>query len=143
MFSNLRRNTIIVGALSLLFCFSMAIAPVRATSLLDSQVGMDQVSQSYGGTDRNDVKDIRSIIAQVINVASTLLGTIFVITIIIAGFLYMTAAGDEKKVEKAMSYIKAGVIGLVIVLMAWSLTNFVFNGRGQGKGALIQATGAR
>ena len=44
-----------------------------------------------------------------------LLGTVFVVLMIYAGYLYMTAQGNEEQVEKAKGLIKNAVIGLVIV----------------------------
>jgi ABC-type phosphate transport system auxiliary subunit len=45
---------------------------------------------------------------------------------IVAGFQWMTAAGNETKVEKALSMIKTAVIGLIIVLAAYAITYFIF-----------------
>lgn len=143
MFLSKRNFLAAVGLLSILFC-TLAFVPVKAQSLLDSQVGMDDVSRSYGGANKNDVKDIRATTASIINVVIMLLGSIFVILIIVAGFLYMTSAGNEKQIEKSISYIKAGVIGLIIILAAWSITRFVFLGGSNYKqGGLIKATDSR
>lgn len=69
---------------------------------------------------------IGTIVASVIKAALGLLAAIFLILMIIAGFQWMTAAGNEQKTEKALSMIKTAVIGLVIVLAAYSITYFVF-----------------
>jgi len=41
--------------------------------------------------------------------------------------LWLTAAGEESKVEKAMGILKTAVIGLVIILAAYSITYFVLD----------------
>lgn len=56
----------------------------------------------------------------------SLLGVIFVILIIISGFNWMTASGDEEKIKKATSTIRSAIIGLLIVVAAYSITYFVF-----------------
>lgn len=66
------------------------------------------------------------IVASVIKAGLSLLGVIFLILMVIAGFQWMTAAGNETKVEKATSMIKAALIGLIIVLAAYSITYFIF-----------------
>jgi hypothetical protein len=64
-------------------------------------------------------------IGKVIRVILSLVGTIFLVLTIYAGFLWMTAGGDEGKVEKAMDIIKMSTMGLVIVLAGYGLTTFI------------------
>ena len=45
--------------------------------------------------------------------------------ILIGGFQWMTAAGNEEKVEKAKKIISAAIVGLIIILLAWAIVNFV------------------
>jgi hypothetical protein len=60
----------------------------------------------------------------VINYATTILvgiiGVFSVFMLVYAGFLYVTAQGDEEKVNKAHSAIKYAVIGLVLGVTAFS-----------------------
>ena len=135
----------VISLFSFLIC-ALTIMPVttKADSLLNGQVGMDQVSQSYGGANANDVADPRSVVANIINVTLLVLGSIFIVLLVVAGFLYMTAAGDADQVKKALTYIKTSIIGLIIILSAWSITYFVFRGGDAYKtGGLLQATNAR
>jgi hypothetical protein len=53
------------------------------------------------------------------------LGIIAVCLIIWAGFLWMTARGNEDKVKEAQTIIKTSIIGLVIILAAWAITDWV------------------
>lgn len=66
------------------------------------------------------------IVANVIRVVLSFLGILFVILIIVSGFRWMTAGGNEDIVHQAQSRIKNAVIGLLIVVMAYGITNFVF-----------------
>lgn len=50
---------------------------------------------------------------------------IAVIIIVVAGFLYTTSNGDPAQVTKAKNAILGAVIGLVIVIFAFGITNFV------------------
>lgn len=70
-------------------------------------------------------KDLQSTIGGLIRVFMGLLGTVAVVIILIGGFMWMTAGGNEEKVEKAKKMIGAGVIGLAIILAAYSITQFV------------------
>ena len=66
------------------------------------------------------------VVGVIINAFISLLGIIFVVLIVSAGFTWMTSEGNEKKIKKATATIKASVIGLIITLSAWSLWNFIF-----------------
>lgn len=64
-------------------------------------------------------------IGKIIKIILGLLGTIFLVLTIYAGVLWMTAAGNEERVTKSLEILKTSVIGLVIILAAYSITYFV------------------
>lgn len=66
-----------------------------------------------------------SILGVVVSVFLSLLGVIFVILMIYAGYNWMTASGDEQKIEKAKETITRAIIGLVITIGAYALWSFV------------------
>jgi len=68
--------------------------------------------------------DPRIIVARVINVSLGLLGTIATVLIVYAGFLWMTAGGNDEQAGKARKIIFASVIGLVIILSAFAISRF-------------------
>ncbi|MBN2884447.1 hypothetical protein JXE04_00800 [Patescibacteria group bacterium] len=68
-----------------------------------------------------------SIIALVIQGALGLLGIIFLIIMVFAGYRWMTASGNEEAVKTSQKMITRAIIGLIIVLMAYALTYFIFN----------------
>lgn len=82
----------------------------------------DEVKTELGYT---DTQDPRVIAAAVIKTVLSFLGIIAVGLIIWAGFNWMTAAGNEEKIEKAQKTLTQAVIGLVIILAAWGLANFL------------------
>jgi len=79
--------------------------------------------------------DIRSTVASIIRVAMGLLGIVAVVIILIGGFTWMTAGGNDEKVGEAKKWIFSGIIGLAIILSAYALTEFVMK-------SLVDATGA-
>jgi len=60
---------------------------------------------------------------------------IFLILTVYAGFLYLTARGEEEKVTHAKETLQRGVIGLIIISAAYAIATFVI-------GALSTATKA-
>jgi len=73
---------------------------------------------------------IGSIMATVIKAFLGLLGIIFIFLMVLAGYHWMTAAGDEQKVTKAKDTIRTAIIGLIIIVAAYSITYFVFQALG-------------
>lgn len=69
--------------------------------------------------------DLPQVIGRVINIVLGFLGIVAVVMIIIGGFIWMTAAGNEEKVEKAKKLLTAGLIGLVIILSAYAIASYV------------------
>lgn len=65
------------------------------------------------------------LLENVLNAAYFLAGAIAVIVIIIAGIMYATSGGDSGRVSRAKNMILYAVIGIVLVLVAFSLTQFV------------------
>ncbi len=62
-----------------------------------------------------------------INWVLGILALIAVIMILIGGFKWLTAAGNEEKVEGAKKLLIAALIGLVIILAAWGLAVYAIN----------------
>lgn len=91
------------------------------------------VDPNLGGTLGLGTAELTTSVIYIIQWVLGLLGLIAVIMIIVGGFKWMTAGGDEEKIESAKKLLTAAVIGLVIVLLAWAIVIFV-------AGALNNAT---
>lgn len=120
-----------------LIAFGAAWPAQADQSLLDSQIGLNNAGQVYGNA---TAPDIRYTIARIINVVLQLLGVIFVILTILAGFQYMTAGGNEEKTKKAVGLLTNAVIGLLIILMAWTITRFTIRQLGRAANNAIDQT---
>jgi len=87
--------------------------------------GLNQVNNGLNNSLTSN--DPRTIIGKVINVALGFLGVIAVGIILLGGFKWMTAGGNEEKTGEARKLLGAGIIGLVIILASWAIANFVIN----------------
>jgi len=67
-----------------------------------------------------------SLLTNGLNIVYFALGAVAVIMIILSGYQYLTSNGEPEKSKKAMSSILYAVIGLVVVVSAFAITNFVF-----------------
>ena len=88
---------------------------------------------NYGTATGLSTRDVREVVARIINVAMGLLGIVAVVIILAGGFIWMTAGGNEEKVEKAKKLIFSGIIGLAIILTSFAIARFVIS-------SLVQAT---
>ncbi len=106
-----------------------------AKESMQTQLGTAGVP--WGGGAPTGTTSLAGIVATVIKAFLGLLGIIFLILIIYAGYNWMTAQGEEEKVTKAKDTLQRAVIGLIIIIAAYSITYFVFNalpGGGSGIG---------
>lgn len=74
---------------------------------------------------------IGAAVATIVKAFLGLLGIIFIFLMVLAGYHWMTAAGDEQKVTKAKDTLRTAIIGLVIIVAAYSITYFVLNAIGK------------
>lgn len=65
------------------------------------------------------------ILGTYVNGLLTLMGVLFMVLIIYGGFIWMTAAGEEGKIERAKKIVTGSIIGLSIILMARVITFFL------------------
>ena len=77
------------------------------------------------GTCTGGRANLTQIITNIVNILSILVGAISVIMIIIGGFRYITSGGDSGSVAGAKNTIIYAVVGLVIVIFAQVIVNFV------------------
>ncbi len=108
-------------SLAVLFVGMMCFAPMLATPAN----AQPDFGNSYASNTNLGEEDPRSLLTNLVNLAMTFLAIIAVIVILIGGFKWMTAAGNEDKVSEAKKIVVGGVIGLVIILAAWAIASFV------------------
>jgi len=116
---------------SVVFLAMMAVGLLgfNQTAFAQATPGEEIVKQLQAGADTANLpspRDPRIVAGDIIRVALGLLGIIFVAIIVYAGFVWMTAGGNEENAGKAKKLIFNGVIGLVIVLSAYAITIFAF-----------------
>lgn len=114
----------------------LALAFVLVPAAL-AQFGLEEAAK---GTNIPTTTKITTIIASILRAALGFVGTLFLLLMIYAGFLWMTARGDEKKVTQAKQLITGAVIGVIIIAGAYAITAFVLTavtktGAGESSGA--------
>ena len=115
----LRAITFILSIAALLGLLS---APV--TTYADSY-GLDKTARSAGLLNENTPKDVPTITGNIIGTALSMISVIFFILMVYGGFLWMTAHGDEGQVKKAQDTIIGAVIGIIVILASYAITDYV------------------
>ncbi len=90
------------------------------TSLKD---GLQTFQSSDSGL--NTSGTLIAYIANIIRWVLGILGTVFFLIVVMQGYMYMTAGGDSGKAASSIGAIGNAVIGLLIIMGAFLITNFV------------------
>ena len=90
--------------------------------LAQASVGLE----SLGGTGLGTV-GLKEIIMRVVQILLGFLGIVAVIIILYGGYIYMTSEGEQDKIAKAKGILINAVIGLIIILSAFSIVTYVIN----------------
>ncbi len=104
-----------------------SIATMAMPALVHAQTASTFSVESVGSQIGLGDADLKTTVINILQLVLGLLALIAVIMVIIGGFTWLTAGGNEEKVDKAKKIISAAVIGLIIVLLAWAVVIFVAN----------------
>lgn len=74
----------------------------------------------------NPSAEVGPIMETVIKAFLSMMGIVFLVLLVVAGFHWMMADGDDKKVGDAKNSIKTAIIGLAVMVTAYAITAFVF-----------------
>ncbi|MEK7528886.1 MAG: hypothetical protein AAB592_03895 [Patescibacteria group bacterium] len=75
---------------------------------------------------------IRSLALLIVNFFLGFLGLLAVIMIIYGGFIYVSSAGEQEKVDEAKKILTYAVIGIVVIVISFALVNTLLGGLGAG-----------
>ena len=105
-----------------------AVAMIAMPAIAHGEVlGIEELGIGAAEETGLGTTDLPTMVAKIIRVALSLLGIVAVVIILVGGFKWMTAGGNDENVKKAKQWITNGVIGLAIVLAAFAITKFVLD----------------
>lgn len=109
----------------------MLVLPIMGLTAIHSASAdiLTNIDQNLKNTQLNELggegENLPATIGRIVGVLLGLLGVIFVVIVIYAGFMWMLAQGDDGKIAKARKTIIQGVIAIVIIFAAYAITSFV------------------
>lgn len=99
------------------------VLPLSVSAALSDNAANFTSLKSGGATSSSS--DLPTLIGKLIGVLLGVLGIILVVYIIQAGIMFMTAGGDPAKVDKAKKMITQAIVGIIIIVAAYSISDFV------------------
>ena len=102
----------IKNALYTVTAATLALAPAIASA----QLGKGMANAQAGGTPSGSITDI---IGNIMKWLLAILGFLGIIGFVIAGILYLTAAGDEDQIGKAKNAMMYSIIGVIVALLGF------------------------
>jgi len=108
------------------FLFTSIVYTVNdeKTSIKDAAVNQLNVGAKEAGYGENP-QDPRLVVNTIVMFFVSLFGSIMTLLFVYAGYLFLTSHGEESKLTTARQTAQAAVIGLIIVLFAYSIAYFV------------------
>lgn len=111
--------------LSLVMVASVVVIPVASFAAVNTlkvtDLGTQQVESNISLGNKSPLDTATNLI----NTAMLFLGIIAVVIVLLGGFKWMTAMGSEEKITEARKLMVAGVIGIIFILSAWGIANYV------------------
>ena len=84
------------------------------------------LSETAGAAKLNTNGSVPTIAGNIIGGLLSMISVLFFVLVLYGGILWMTARGNSERTEKALDTIIAATIGIIIIMGAYALTNFVF-----------------
>lgn len=123
----LKQGLIVLGLSAVLLMVFSALGGVASAQLINPGDNPSNVAAATGGQ-----SSIRALALTIVNFFLGFLGIIAVIMIIYGGFTYVTAAGNQEKIQSAKKIIMYAIIGIIVVLISFALVSTVLGGVGTG-----------
>lgn len=116
-----------LALLSPFYYLKTAVARAEATlpPIETGITGAEQGLAEVGAATSLDDQPLTTVIGSIIEIVLGLLGIVFVVLIVYAGFLWMTAGGGAEQVKKAKGILTNAIIGLIITIAAYAISAYV------------------
>lgn len=119
------KSLILFGFLGLSFILMPSFSVVQAYE----DAGLTKVLKNSGsaGTVLENMGSPEDKITSIIGTILSFVGVAFLILMIYGGILWMTSQGNDTQIKKAKGILINGIIGLIIVVLAYAITAYIGN----------------
>ena len=102
-----------------------ALVATPASAQIDAGIKATCTGDNCATDGASAKQKANSLVEDIINIFSWIVGVVSVLMVIFGGFKYITSAGDAGKVTSAKNTILYALVGLVIVALAQAIVWFV------------------
>ena len=87
--------------------------------------GLNDVRGEFSGVtgDFGSASNVTELIAVIIRVLLLIGGAVAVLFVIIGGYQYLTSGGNEEQAEKGRKTVTNAIIGVVVVVLSYTIVN--------------------
>lgn len=110
--------------------FAQGAEPVRSASfddLIRQGIIRYEVTDACINQGKCALRDIAQVIVNIGTFIMGIVGSVFLIMFIIGGFTWMTANGNQSRVQKGLDTIRDAFVGALLVLGAYIIVNTVIS----------------
>ncbi len=107
---------------------NLAVIAALLGGLVVPAVAVAQTSfsiENIGGSIGLGTSDLKTTVINIIKWVLGILALVAVTLVIYGGFTWMTAAGNDERIDKGKKIISAAIVGLIVVILAWAIVIFV------------------
>lgn len=122
----MKKTVIIIGVCMVLCAGFLLVDTVSAQTTAKDVIGqLDAGSSKAGYGVTKDAVDPRIMASRLITAFMGLLGIVVTYLFVMAGYYFVSSHGNDEKVSKARKMMQGAVIGLIIILISFSISYFV------------------
>lgn len=116
-------------------------SPVYAQDAIKKfQAGAGEAIKKTGVNEASGTTELPRLAGTLIGKVLSLIGVVFFLITLIAGFFWMFSLGNENRERAAKDTIVAAVGGLIVIIGSYAITDFVFKTVGQKDAAPAAST---
>ena len=95
---------------------------ILASTLTNVSANVDAIGKTAG---YSTAVTVPSLVGKIIGILLGVLGLVFLVLVVYAGFLYITAQGEDAQIKKAKAILVKAMIGMVLIVSSYAITNVV------------------
>jgi len=119
--------TLLITTIFAFSFFTPILASPGGSYNFKTQSGLNATANAAGYKGSLQTESLEFRISSIITAVLSIIGILFLILLIYGGYIWMMAGGNEEEVKRATQILTEAVIGLIVVLSAYSISWFLLN----------------
>ncbi|MDO4684871.1 MAG: pilin [Candidatus Saccharibacteria bacterium] len=124
IFTSVPAASVVFGAALALTLGLSAMQPVVAQNNIEGGIGAGALS-AKSNEQPDNIDGDNGMFKRITDVLLFIVGAVAVIMLIVGGIRYVTSGGNQQAVSDAKNTILYAIVGIIVVLLAYAVVNFV------------------